>query len=725
MRYLKINKDLYLSQVEVSQKKVEEQEQATTQHLWVYDRSGSMYHTLPQLVEDLIARSKQLPIGDYLTLGWFSSEGQYNFILKGFKISDTSDYASLESIIRKNKTSLNLTCFSEILDATKQVVKDLTPISDRFAVVFFSDGYPVVSNYTKEIANIFKSIDNIKYDITASLLVGYGNYYNKELMSQMAERFGGSLVHSSDIGKFSVSLNEFIENVKDAQGRIKITLDKPTDSDLYFSINGTDINVYQYDEEIKGIMYLPSRKGKNWLFKLSNTLFIPIDGKNEEVNLTDSAVDASTSKVEHFIKGIYASAYILSQRCQNDRALSVLGALGDKYLINKMSNAFTNEEYGKVEEDIKSSITNPNKRFVSGRDTNYLPKDDAFCVLDLLELLSSSNESYFYPYHPEFHYKRIGIPSVPKEGYAKFEAHLNVSCRLADLVWNKNLLNLSLLARIPGFIKLDKSCKRRGFDDVNFSTYIWRNYTLIKDGMLNVTKLPVSISDDIYKELKAKAPASLFYKRDGKDIDILDLSVLPIMNRVIAKSYTSATDLFRLAIDELYYQSDIKVLKYFRDRLSPEKELLTGFEDLSAEQIEYLMNLGVTRNGYSPPTDKLESTDYYMAKSIGISIKGCSSLPKIDDVLKKVESGKNLTVTDKLIHESYDDFEGLVLDQIKNALQETQQYMKGVRNEIQKAKFAVILGKAWFKEFNNREETTLDVGDFTVSLKLGEEKIKY
>ena len=722
MRYLKINKDLYLSQVEVSEKAIEEKINETTNHVWIIDRSGSMYHTLPHLIEDLINRSKKLPIGDYLTLGWFSSEGQHNFILKGFKISDESDYATLESILRKNKMSLNLTCFSEIIASTKQVISDLKVLTPRFAVVFLSDGYPVVSNYNKEITAIFQAIDGIRYDITASLLVGYGNYYNKELMSQMAEAFGGSLTHSSDLEKFSISLNEFIENVKDAQGRIRVLLDKPTNGEIYFSINGTDINVYQYDESINGIMFLPTRKGKNWLFRLSDKLFIPVDG-GEEVNLTDSAVDAATSKIDNFVKGVYAASYILSQKCQNDKALSVLGVLGDKYLITKMNNAFTNEEYGKVEELIKNAVVNPNKRFVSGRNTNYLPQDDAFCVLDLLDMLS---DSHFYPYHAAFHYKRIGIPSVPKEGYPKFEAHLDVSCRMSDLVWNKNLLNLSLLARIPGYIKLDKNYKKLGFDDNTFDTHVWRNYTLIKDGMLNVTKLPVSITKNVYDKIKVHP--DLIASTDG-DITILDLSVLPIMNRKIAKSYTSAEVLFGWALNELYYQSDMKVLKYFKEKLSPEKELLTGFEGLSEEQIKYLMDLGITKNGYSPPTEKMDSSDYYMAKSISISIKGFSSLPKIDDVIKKEQSGKKLTASEELIYGSYGDyiilFEEKNINEINGEIAECQTMLKGVRSRIQKAKFAVILGKSWFEEFSSRDDTTMKVGGYEVSLKLGTEKIKY
>ena len=87
-RYVPINGDsLCLVEQEVGTKKVITKK-GPVNHLWIYDRSGSMTGLLPELTAQLIQLSKKLPKGDTLTLGWFSGEGDFNWIFKGFKISD-------------------------------------------------------------------------------------------------------------------------------------------------------------------------------------------------------------------------------------------------------------------------------------------------------------------------------------------------------------------------------------------------------------------------------------------------------------------------------------------------------------------------------------------------------------------------------------------------------------------------------------------------------------
>lgn len=43
-----------------------------TNHIWIYDRFGSMYNTLLGLCKDMINQSQKLRIGDTLTICWFS-----------------------------------------------------------------------------------------------------------------------------------------------------------------------------------------------------------------------------------------------------------------------------------------------------------------------------------------------------------------------------------------------------------------------------------------------------------------------------------------------------------------------------------------------------------------------------------------------------------------------------------------------------------------------------
>jgi hypothetical protein len=166
---IKVNPNLFLINYSATLDDVITPAKPKTNHIWIYDRSGSMYSLLDRLIEDLIIRVKKIPAGDTITFGWFSSEGQYNFIIKGFKVTDDSDYTILEKILRANNTTIGMTCFSEILDNTSQVISDLSIFSDQFALCFFTDGYPVVSNYTKEVNNIYNAIAKISNKLIIQL----------------------------------------------------------------------------------------------------------------------------------------------------------------------------------------------------------------------------------------------------------------------------------------------------------------------------------------------------------------------------------------------------------------------------------------------------------------------------------------------------------------------------------------------------------------------------
>jgi len=129
-KYVKFGTGLFLVQQEIKSKKVTSKRvKEKTNHIWIYDRSYSMSNELPEMINQLVKLSKNLPKGDTLTLGYFSSEGQYRFIVIGFKITNKSDYKFLEKTIRKNAEPLGCTCFSEIINETETIIKDLSEFS--------------------------------------------------------------------------------------------------------------------------------------------------------------------------------------------------------------------------------------------------------------------------------------------------------------------------------------------------------------------------------------------------------------------------------------------------------------------------------------------------------------------------------------------------------------------------------------------------------------------
>ncbi len=151
--------------------------------------------------------------------------------------------------------------------------------------------------------------------------------------------------------------------------------------------------------------------------------------------------------------------------------------------------------------------------------------------------------------------------------------------------------------------------------------------------------------------------------------------------------------------------------------------------------------IDTTKGGvFSPPSESVESTDSYVAKTFDIAVKGFSSLPKVVDVLAAMDAkakagagGKELKASQKVIAagiQAYRDSEmatedpPVALAWLAAEIAKAATEQRAVVRTIQESKFAVILGKKWFDEFKTRDNPTIDVDGQTFTFKLGEETVK-
>lgn len=701
-------------------------------HILIYDRSGSMSGSLYQLGEDLIERCRRFEVGDTITLGYFASEGDHRFILSGFKITeDPKDMEILSKTIRNNISSRGCTCFSEILEDTDQVLTDLQAFGNNFSLGFFTDGHPVVSNYTKEITNIRKAIERLDGRLCSAMVVGYGNYYNKTLLTEMADWFGGSMVHSSSLGDFNLQHSMFIEESRDKSPRVIVPI--LHDEVLYgtaFSVADRMVTTYAIDGS-RNVAVAPSKSKKNFVYTL--TKVIPTGSK--EIKLTDSATTAG-AKHEPLVKAVYAAAYMLTQKAKTQHALDALAALGDVHIIDQVNNAFTNDEYGRAESEMMLAMTGPSKRFKKGRKLGYLPAENAFCILDLLDVLQNDNSARFYPRHESFKYERIGNKTAAKDGFPTFKADDDVAVDIDALVWNQSKLNLSIRTCITGTVQLTGEYAKHGFAQ-NYPTYIWRNYAVVKDGFVNITELPCSFSEDTFNRLKAEGvvDAECGYVVGG--VYLLHLDRIPVINRTIANGRTSARDLCLQVIQENRIAAQLKVLRSYSGPLT-EKIAAKRGQLLSAEQEAYLVTQGVTKNGFNPPSEKQASVDFYMAKDFEVKIKGLSAIPKVDDVRVKLakiaEDGKgSLTLSQKLVAEAIEYVEKLrkgktdkvFLAALEDEIKSADNRLRAIRRYIRETMFSILLSKNWFDEFPNRVDTTLTLDEFECTVSLTEDRVEF
>lgn len=730
-KYVPFDNDLVLVEQEVKAKKIVEKKQPIN-HIWVYDRSGSMYNSLSKLCSQLIDLSKKVPKGDSLTLGWFSSEGNFNWIFKGFRIIDNADYKSLEAAIMKNSTTIGLTCFSEILSDVDVVINDLSVLSKVFSFNLFTDGYPVVSDYRKEVNDIFSAINKIKGKITTAMLIGYGCYYNKQLMAQMSEKLGSMLIHSSEIKEFTNNIVKLVNMSSSSQPKQEVeTLFKNPLS--IFSVTDQGVVSLSIDEEN---VYVSPEKGKPVkIFYLTTEKPNKKSWKKVDIETIDFG-----SSDDVLAKGIYAAALVMSQQIKTDVAMDVIGKVGDKALIDRLNNAFMVEEFGETEEIIDKAINDVSFRFTSGRDPAYLPKADAFCVYDALNLLTEDEEAAFFPYHEKFKYEKIGVKSSEKEGYSKFVADPKSKCPFNTLIWHESRLNLSVQTSIKGTVKLreinGKTPKQMGFVE-DYPTFVFRNYTFVKDGHTHTKVFYLTSSEQTYKKFKNEGIVIDDNFKSNK-IYAVDISKLPAINRVLAGDDISGVELCENVLNMQRLKGEIKALKWLKNNVLGVKEDEIP-ETFTEEQAEFLKEncIIVSRGGlYSPPTEKSDPVDFYMAKTFNVKLKSIATLPSVNKVIEKISSKKPRTASESLVETGIILYEsaklsGLLKDTkalsnwFEDTLVKKQSELREIRSKVQKTKMAVILGRKWFKEFTSRDNCELTVDDVKCIFELGEEKVGY
>src|SRR5690606_31845870 len=209
------------------------------------------------------------------------------------------------------------------------------------------------------------------------------------------------------------------------------------------------------------------------------------------------------------------------------------------------------------------------------------------------------------------------------------------------------------------------------FDIDKVASFKYNTFTIIKDGIVNVQKLPVSYSSELYNIIMTKGLNADIQK----DVIIIDLNSLLVINRGMVKA-VSANALAKQEWELIKLQGQKKVFDYYRKSLFP-KESKSFVEMLGQEAADWLKEIGVTDyNGFAPKVVEEESTDFYLSVNLATKIKGLSSLPKVEDVLAKIKSGASLKISEWVMADTIKKYIAQTESDLYKSLSEEQQ--KGV-----------------------------------------------
>lgn len=682
----------------------------------IADASGSMYGSIGQIAKHLKEKIREtVRMQDTLTLIWFSGRGEFKVVFERVAIATLSDLKEIDAAIDRELRARGLTSFTEALTETQNVITRLrNERKDSVVSLFFmTDGYDNQGSRS----NILKLCNALGPRIDNAVVVEWGWYCDRELLAQMAEALGGSLVFSDNFKAYASIFESMMTNGKVTKKTEVVLSHVPSATFAFYMeenkpvLVAIDGNKVLVPEHVDQILYLTKEAGEPF----------------------DPATPSGSA---------WALLSVLSQKMMSDDVFAVLRSVGDVALAQQFTNCYSKEDYILFQNAALAAAASASARYVEGYDPNAVPKEDAYTVLHMIAQLGKDKENKLYPFHEEFTYERATAQRVAREteegaGFVpKFEVRdPTVGYSVDDMVWNEDRANLSVRIVTNGFVRLPDT-RPATLPEV-FDTYRYRNYMIVKDGIVHMRKLPMSLGKETYDILFAEGIIKDPVWEAGK-IFILDYKKTPVINRQMV-SKLAMSDMFPVVMKLESLKAKQKVYNDYRKALSP--KVSVGFvEKYGEEANNWLKAIGITEyNGFNPPSNTVKSGDVYPATKFEIKIKNLSSLPTVDKVRAALAAGGALKPAEKLMGEALteitqkavqfgdDDagFKQWIEDQSRLITQE----VRAITAELAKAKFSILVGHSWFTDAASLDEAKMDVpvgavGNLTVTASLSQVEIE-
>lgn len=699
---------------------------APTHHLAVVDCSGSMAGELPLLVAQLKNKLPSLlDPGDFFSLVWFSGRNEAGVVLDHANVRGLQDLDKLQKTLEKWLKPVGMTGFVK----PAQIARDLFLLdrpNTRKNLLFLSDGCENQSTKPE----VFSAFQALGREVSAATVVEYGYYADRAMLGKLAELSGGSVVLSRDFPSYDVVFERALsagprEHFVDVQipfapeGDVVFVLDERQKTVRVFQT----VNLLLSGDSVYGraLGALPEGCSYAFLYKSS------YKGPSTEFAVATAPAAATAA--------LYAALAVFGHRMKGGVVRQILAALGDVALVEQFSSCFGKQRYA----DFVETATSVAFAGTTGRafDANAVPEENAFTVPDLLTLLLSDPTSRLLLDSPMFQYARMSRGREDVSATKLVFEKADTGVPLLALTWNEERPNISILVERFGTVDLSAPLRTapqfRGRLPEKFPTRIFRNYNLVRDGIVHVDLLPVGVSEATFERLKKDAPKIVRntiarHGDNGTRMEVvLDVSRLPVTNWAAVKE-VKAKDFFLREYALHAARSWQKVLKVLLDEVDPGARQEGKREALSKlygdEAAAWLKTLGVTDNGYSPvKTTQAEAKDVYTAKLLLARMKGLSSLPTVEAVREQraKDRVKNAGYEMAVCLAHFDEFmeaaKGMNAAGKKDAgvalaarLDAAQREVRGLIVEQAKTRFAIITGQVWFAEFTSLDNSTMTLG---------------
>lgn len=703
-------------------------------YILTIDVSGSMSRDLSMIRQQLNNKlSSLVKEGNTITIVWFSGNNQAGVLKEFVEVSNLTQLKELQDAITKWLVPVGLTAFNSPLKLIKELIERKGD-AGYYSLVFMTDGY----NNDAPWAEVKDLLQALAPKLASSTFVEYGNYADTAKIREMSEITGGDAIYAEDFNNFSGVIEKRFSSGITSIKKLAVTLEMKKNMEMptFFTLDSSD----------KTIKYYTTRYKKE----------IMVDEGTDSVFCLSEAPEGDVQSSDLKNNVLYAAFHSCISNFRYDEADIILTKIGDSNLFDLYINAYGKQKLNNLKETVKERAFEALPRPFAKLDFN----NNKYCLLNLLQD-AAEDGNFFHPMSELFAYERIGAKRVAKIDLSEdakkeiagaksvkeaqdalanlepeFEANENQKFPLTDLVWNESRANISIRTRYDGKVILPKNNFKKpdGSPLKEVDSFIWRNYTIIKDGIINMKTIPVSLTKELWTKLEKEGLLSGTWELDK--VIALDISKMPIINRDMVRN-VSGKELANIELELIKVQSEQKYYKELDKEMNPKAFSGDMASQFTTEQLTWMESIGITKyNGFAPKSVAVKGGDSYMSIVLETKIEKLSSIPKISDVAKKVKEGKPVTVSESLVANAMKEYDteitnNKVLQNLNEDVKKTtisnfvltkqgkiNDRRKELLNTIALSKFAVILSRKWFKDLKTFDNNTVQVDLDGTSLKV-------
>jgi len=573
-----------------------------TEHIFVVDRSGSMYSDIEGLkssIEQVLAVESLLNQNVLTTLISFSSHGDVTLHWAGVSADKVTELAG--PYLPKLR-SIKATCYTGISQGLNLAL-DQVNTSRTTGITLFTDGYANDPSSSQENKSLEKFVERVQVNFPNVFVncIGFRDWCDWPRMNQISNALSGKCTKAS-------SFKDVLSAMKDTQallaGRVRPAIKVPGAKDqMTLAVNRTtgqvNVGVSGQDLTIRGV------------------------GQDDDIEIYTVAAGDKTTSVpkgtkaieegDEYLAGALAQAYLSLGSIRT--AKEVLFSSGNKTLWNEHQSAMTPSSLAELITGLqKWIVADSNEDYEMGRNTR--PQHNLFDLANAINALPPKSigidaEAFLKGYRRRSIKKLSGTrnedgtvtpplsKTVSREGARTYikgisfnTADASVQVETETAVWVQRLSDSKIFQEVE-FVSLD------GLRD-------YRTYTLVSSGERNVEILPI----EVYTKEAWAAITPYILPSEAREFTPGQKAKISLKRfRMESEETPGAEDLFAKVSERTLATAQVKILSAMQD-----KEAASPY---TPEQIAALKELHLSPALYFTAPSTVHYTDKEEAVRLG------------------------------------------------------------------------------------------------------------